>query len=293
MKAFVIGNAALDETLAVEDFPRPGASIFGRALSQDLGGKGVNQAVAMARTGLDCVLLAPVGQDPRGEEIARRLATEPLAARLVSIAGVATDSSVILMAASGENAVITTRAAAAALTPQHALDALTTARAGDLLVMQGNMGEETTRAALVAARARGMRTALNPSPMQPFAGALMSLADTVFVNEGEADLLGGVAAILAATAGEVVLTRGARGAALVRPSGETEVPAHPCEVVDTTGAGDCFMAVSLASAALRGVPLDGRALRHAARASAHTVGRAGTVAAFPDRADMRRILAGA
>ena len=52
MKAFVIGNAALDETVSVDDFPRPGASIFGQALSQDLGGKGVNQAVAMARTGL-------------------------------------------------------------------------------------------------------------------------------------------------------------------------------------------------------------------------------------------------
>lgn len=292
MKAFVIGNAALDETLAVADFPHPGASIFGRALSQDLGGKGVNQAVAMARTGLDCLLLAPVGTDLRGEEIARRLAVEPLEARLVTITGVATDSSVILMAASGENAVITTCAAAAALTPEHALDCLASAQAGDLLVMQGNMGEKTTRAALVAARERGMRTALNPSPMQPFAGALLGLVDTVFVNEGEADLLGGVAAILAAKAGEVVLTRGGRGAALCRPDITAEVPAHPCEVVDTTGAGDCFMAVSLASAALRGVPLDPRALRHAARAAAHTVGRAGTVAAFPDAAGMRRILEG-
>ena len=121
MKAFVIGNAALDETVSVDDFPRPGASIFGQALSQDLGGKGVNQAVAMARTGLACHLIAAVGQDARGREIAARLAAEPVMAQLIALPGVATDNSIILMAGHGENAVITTRAAAGAMTPDHAI----------------------------------------------------------------------------------------------------------------------------------------------------------------------------
>ena len=81
MKAYVVGNAALDETLAIDDFPRPGASIFGASLSRDLGGKGVNQAVAIARAGLECVFVAATGRDARGREIAERLAQEPLTAR--------------------------------------------------------------------------------------------------------------------------------------------------------------------------------------------------------------------
>ncbi|MGP9804871.1 PfkB family carbohydrate kinase [Paracoccus sp. NSM] len=292
MKAFVIGNAALDETVAVEDFPRPGASIFGRALSQDLGGKGVNQAVAMARTGLPCRLVAAVGQDARGREIAARLAAEPLAAQLVSLPGVVTDNSIIVMAVHGENAVITTRDAASAMTPEQAVAALDSAVAGDLLVMQGNLGADTTRAALQAARARGMRTALNPSPLQDYVRVLWPLVDCAFVNEDEAALLGGAEALRDQGVSQVVLTLGARGAVLLRGGDRIEVPAQPCEVVDTTGAGDCFMAVALASSALRGVALDARALRHAAAASAWTVGRAGTVSAFPDSERMRAILAG-
>lgn len=290
MKAFVIGNVALDETIAIEDFPRAGASIFGAPLSRDLGGKGANQAIAMARTGLDCRLIAAIGRDARGQEIAARLADEALPADLIQIDGVASDFSMILMASIGENAVITTREAAAALTPEQARAALAGAKPGDLLAMQGNLSVETTRAALQAAMTLGMRTALNPSPLQPGFDTLWPLVDTAFVNEGEAEALGGTDALLAAGAGEVVLTLGGQGAALIRAGTRVDVPAQPVSVVDTTGAGDCFMAVALASAALRGVTLDGWALAHATAAAAHTVARAGTVAAFPDPARMAAIL---
>lgn len=291
MKAFVIGNVALDETIAIEDFPRAGASIFGAALSRDLGGKGANQAIAMDRTGLDCRLIAAIGRDARGDEVAARLRDQALPSQLIVIDGVATDFSMILMASIGENAVITTREAASALTPAQAGAALAAARPGDLLVMQGNLSLETTRAALQAARAAGMRTALNPSPLQPAFRALWPLIDTAFVNEGEARALGGVGALLAAGAGEVVLTLGGQGAALIRDGRRIDVPAQPVAIIDTTGAGDCFMAVALASAALRQVALDARALAHGAAAAAHTVARAGTVAAFPDAAGMAAILA--
>ncbi|TRW95312.1 ribokinase [Paracoccus sp. M683] len=290
MKAFVIGNVALDETVAIDDFPRAGASIFGAQLSRDLGGKGANQAIAMARTGLDCQLVAAIGRDARGEDIAARLAVEALPADLILLDGVATDFSMILMASIGENAVITTREAAAALTPQQARLALTPAQPGDLLAMQGNLSIETTRAALMAAREAGLMSALNPSPLQPVFATLWPLVDTAFVNEGEAEALGGVDALLMAGAGQVVLTLGGRGAALIRRGETVQVPARTAQVVDTTGAGDCFMAVALASAGLRGVGLDARALAHGAAAAAHTVARAGTVAAFPDRAGMAAIL---
>ncbi|WP_138472658.1 PfkB family carbohydrate kinase [Poseidonocella sp. HB161398] len=291
MKAYVIGNAALDETLSIADFPQPGASIFGSTLSRDLGGKGANQAVAMARTGLGCTFAAAVGRDERGSEIAGRLAAEPLEIRLAALEGVATDYSIILMAEAGENAVITTREAASALSPAEARAALDGAAAGDLLVMQGNLSAETTAAALRHARGLGMRTALNPSPLQHYFATLWPLVDMAFVNEGEAEALGGVERLLAGGASDVVLTLGGRGAALIRQAGRSDVPAEPCEVVDTTGAGDCFMAVALASAMLRGGALDARALAHGARAAAHTVSRPGTVAAFPDQAGMAAILA--
>lgn len=299
MKVHVIGNAALDETLAVANFPQPGASIFGRALAQDLGGKGVNQAVALARAGLDCRLVAAVGQDARGREIADRLAHEPLQADLLTLP-VATDRSLILMAGTehgvgvagaSENAVITTRAAADALTAAHVDRALQESTAGDLLVLQGNLALPVTRATLLAARRRKLRCILNPSPFEPGVADLLTLVDTIFVNEGEAALLGGPDVIRAAGVGEVVITRGARGAALIGAAGTvTEVPAQPCRVIDTTGAGDCFLGVALASSLLRATRLDARALRHATQAAAWTVSRPGTTSAFPDIAAMHAIL---
>lgn len=289
MKAFVIGNVALDETLAVEDFPQPGASIFGAALSRDLGGKGANQAIAMARTGLDCRLVSAVGDDARGAEIRDRLAAEGLNADLLTLTGVASDFSMILMTPH-ENAVITTREAASAVTPDQVRAALSEGVAGDLLAMQGNMRAGTTLAALVEAQARGIATAVNPSPLQPDFKDLWAHVNTVFVNEGEAAALGGVDALLAAGVQSVVLTLGGQGAALIRSDMRVQVPAQPVTVVDTTGAGDCFMAVALASGLLRDAGVDARALDHATRAAAHTVARAGTVAAFPDRDTMAAIL---
>ncbi len=290
MGAFVIGNVALDEAVTVEALPTFGASIHGLAGKIDLGGKGANQAIMLGRSGLPCHLCAAVGEDSRADDIRSRLAAEPLEADLVRVPGVASDFSIILRARSGDNAIITTNAAASGLTPVCACAALAHAEPGDLLVLQGNLSAETTVAALRQARLLGMHTALNPSPLRPFFGDLWQLVDVAFVNESEAAALGGTDALVAAGVPQVVLTLGAMGARLVSATQDVLVPALPCEVVDTTGAGDCFMATALASAALRGVALDPRALRHATAAAAITVSRPGTRAAFPTREELAEIL---
>lgn len=290
MRAFVIGNVALDGAVTVADLPAFGASIHGVAGAIDLGGKGANQAIMLGRAGLPCHFCAAVGDDGRADDIRTRLAAEPLETDLVRIAGVASDFSIILRSPSGDNAVITTNAAASGLTPEAARAALAGAKPGDLLVLQGNLSSKTTAAALRQARAMGMQTAANPSPLRPFFGKLLPLVDIAFVNESEATALGGADALLAAGVRHVVVTLGAKGARLVTAKENALVPAQACDVVDTTGAGDCFMATALASAALRAMALDPRALRHAAAAAAITVSRPGTGAALPSRAELAQIL---
>lgn len=290
MRAFVIGNVALDEAVTVENLPGFGASIHGQAGQIDLGGKGANQAIMLGRSGLPCRFCAAVGDDSRADDIRSRLAAETLEVDLVRIAGVSSDFSIILRGRSGDNAIITTNAAASELTPETACASLVGAKPGDLLALQGNLSSETTAAALRLARQLGMLTALNPSPVHRFFADLWPLVDVAFVNESEAAAFGGTEALLAAGVRQVVMTLGARGARLVMATGEVMVPAQPCQAVDTTGAGDCFMATALASAALRQVALDGRALRHAAAAAAITVSRPGTGSAFPTRSELADIL---
>jgi len=290
VRAFVIGNVALDETISVAGLPAPGASIHGRVLAQDLGGKGANQAIVLGRAGVACCLGAAVGEDARGREIRSRLAAELVETRLIAVPGVASDFSVILMADAGENTIITTNAAALSLMAGAVDGLLDGAQAGDLLVMQGNLSADTTLAALQKAVALGMQTAFNPSPLGDFPAAIWPLLDMVFVNEGEAAALGSADALLVAGVGQVVLTFGAAGARLISADASIDVPAMPAQVVDTTGAGDCFMAVALASAALRGAGLDARSLAHGAAAAAIAVSRAGTVGAFPSGTEIADIL---
>lgn len=298
MHAYVIGNAAIDETILVDQWPAAGASILGRQGSSDLGGKGANQAVVMARCGLPTSLVAPVGDDFRAGTIAERLATEPVQSRLVRLAGRATDFSIIFTTPDGENAIVTTTDAAENFLPADALAALTPAEAGDMTVLQGNLSEATTEALLREARGRDMVTAFNPSPLRPSFPALWPLVDIAFLNAGEALALTGVegeaaaAALNAQGVREVVLTLGSAGALLSRiGSSPVRVAAVPATAVDTTGAGDTFMGVALASALLRGTRLDELALVHASRASALTVSRKGTSSAFPSVEEMSAILA--
>ena len=297
MRAHVIGNVAMDETIAVASMPEAGASILGREETRDLGGKGANQAVVMGRSGLPTTLVTAIGDDFRAVTIRDQLAGEPVDAHLVALPDRSSDFSIIFTTPDGENAIVTTTDAAEALLLDQALRALTSARAGDLVALQGNLAEDVTRGVLAAAKERGLVTAFNPSPLRPYFTDLWPLVDIAFLNRGEAEYLAGSSGAEAASrlveagVGRVVLTLGGDGALLAAAGTVEAVPAVAAKAVDTTGAGDTFMATALASAALRGVPLDRRAIAHASAAAALTVSRRGTRSAFPTAKELQDILA--
>ncbi|HEV7434734.1 MAG TPA: ribokinase [Pseudorhizobium sp.] len=298
MRAHVIGNVAIDETISVSSMPEAGASIFGREETRDLGGKGANQAVVMARTGLPTALIAAVGEDFRAQTIREQLAPEPVEAKLTVIDGRSSDFSIIFTMPDGENAIVTTTDSAGSLTPDDAIAGLSRAVTGDLVVLQGNLAETTTRDLLAEAKRRGLVTAFNPSPLRPYFSDLWPLVDIAVLNRGEALSLTRSSDAAAAErlqqsgVRHVVITLGGDGAILAtRGDGIATIPAVATHAVDTTGAGDTFMAVALASAALRGIELDTRAVGHAACASALTVSRRGTRAAFPTSEELQAILA--
>ncbi|RCS22127.1 ribokinase [Phyllobacterium salinisoli] len=298
VRAHVIGNVAIDETISVSTMPEAGASILGREETFDLGGKGANQAVVMARTGLPTTLVAAVGADFRARTIRDQLAPEPVEATLITLADRSSDFSIIFTTPDGENAIVTTTDSAGSLSPAEAIAAIGAATAGDLMVLQGNLSETTTRSLLDEARHRGLVTAFNPSPLRPCFTGFWPLIDIAFLNRGEAQSLTGssdMAAtdrLLQSGVRHVVLTLGGEGAMLAsRGTAIAAIPAVVTRAIDTTGAGDTFMAVALASAALRDVELDIRAIGHAASASALTVSRRGTRSAFPTSDELQAILA--
>ncbi|MBK0034046.1 ribokinase [Erwinia sp. S43] len=284
MRVYVTGNITVDETWSIADIPQKGSSVHGIKVSQDIGGKGANQAIILSRCGIETRLIAATGNDSNGVWIRQQIINEPLSLLPNAYFNQHSDTSIILNSADGDNAIITTTAAADAFSLEEIIPHLADAAAGDILLQQGNFSVEKTRALFQLAKARGMTTVFNPSPVNPDFAHLWPLIDIAVVNESEAEELQphGVTTL--------VITQGAAGAWLVSEGQRRFCPAVAAEAVDTTGAGDTFLAVMLASALLRGVAPDTLALTHASRAAAITVGRRGTFSAFPGQQELAALL---
>lgn len=284
MRVYVTGNITVDETWSVSDIPKKGTSIHGVKISQDIGGKGANQAIILSRCGIDTRLIAATGNDSNGTWIRQRIKNESLTLLPDCHFNLHSDTSIILNSADGDNAIITTTAAADTFRLDDIIAHIADAAAGDILLQQGNFSLDKTRALFQYAKTRGMTTVFNPSPVNPDFCHLWPLIDIAVVNESEAELLQpyGVKTL--------VITQGAAGAWLVRDGQRQFCPAAPAEARDTTGAGDTFLAVMLASALLRDVEPDDLALAHASRAAAITVSRRGTLSAFPDARQLAALL---
>lgn len=286
----VVGNVCIDETFYVDRLPQPGETVNAVATARGVGGKGANQAVAAARTGVEVVLRAALGADADAVFVRARLAAELPLNGLV-VLDTPTDRSTILVDERGENVVVTAAASATAFDPAEV--SIQPGR-GDYLLMQGNLRPDITKACLDRAKDGGAITILNPSPL---GSAAAPGADVVIVNAIEAEVLAGCADPLEAVrrlsqngAATVVVTLGADGAVYFdRETKRIERVAAPKVVaVDTSGAGDVFAGV-LSGCLTRGLPLCD-AVTIGVRAAAVAVTRRGTLAACPSRSEIADLI---
>lgn len=292
----VLGNATIDESMTADTWPAPGQTVVVGSPRRDLGGKGANQAIVLSRTGAPVRFVAAVGRDAEGAWVERMLQVTGLSTGGLIRVDQPTDRSLIFVNPAGENAIASTTGAATSITPETARACVASLQPGDGLVLQGNLTLAATRAALSAARAMGVRTVLNPSPLQAGFAGLLGLVDLLVLNEGEAFDLGGAGEPRAVASslqrrgcGAVVLTLGDRGAIFADLDGSDHVSAEPVSAVDTTGAGDTFAGVLAGAFFHHGSSLR-RAVEAGSLAAALTVQREGTVSAFPSAQTIAAIL---
>ncbi len=186
MRVYVAGNITVDETWSIADIPLKGASVHGNKVSQDIGGKGANQAILLSRCGIETHLIAATGKDSNGITLRQQLTQEPLYFVPAEPVHPFSDTSLILNSADGDNAIITSTGAADALSIDIISAHLAAARAGDVLVQQGNFSPEKTHALFQLAKSRGLITVFNPSPVHAGFSACWPLVDIAVVNQHEA-----------------------------------------------------------------------------------------------------------
>jgi ribokinase len=278
----VVGSVNLDFVARGPRLPAPGETVTGAVLARHPGGKGANQALAARRLGAQVRLVARVGCDAMADEALALLRAEgvdlgPSIVDPVAPTGVA----LIAVAEGGENQIVVAAGANASLAPAD----LPAGRSG-ALIAQLEVPVETVRA---AALGHSGFVCLNLAPALDVPADLLARADLVVVNESEAEYYG--TALGATTGGLVAITLGARGAELWRDGRRIAAAAPPkVTVVDTTGAGDCFVA-ALVVALLEGQDPEA-ALRIAVAAGALATTRAGAQPSLPWRTEVEAIDAG-
>jgi ribokinase len=306
----VVGSLNMDQVVEVPRLPALGETLLvAGSLKLVPGGKGANQAVAMARLGAPVAMAGRVGTDPFGEQLLKALLADKINTGLIAIdQQEASGTAFIFLSPNGENAIIVASGANMHIGQDRAqltniFEAIARAR---VLVLQLEIPLETVKTLIATGHNAGIPVVLNLAPAQALAWEALRQLRVLIVNEIEASLLAGQqidrredAHIVATTLHKqgvpiVVITLGAQGAILASDDGTGTAqtiyqPAPKVHVVDTTAAGDCF-AGAFTVALTEGQSLED-ALHFAVNASALKVTRFGAQPGLPTRAEVDAFLA--
>jgi ribokinase len=285
-RVLVLGNATLDVIQRVDRLPAPGETVLALSTVRCAGGKGLNQAVAASRTGAPTLLTAPIGQDAEATFLVDTLGSEAGLEVDWLVCNAPTDLSAIWVATGGENVIVSSTDCARSVTPDQAHHLGGTLATGDVLLMQGNLSADITRAAARTARARGATCVLNTAPIAWDMRPILGLFDVLIANEIEAEQLTAGSSSTAAWlringVRTAIITLGSRGALIIDERTETMIDAPQVAAIDTSGAGDVFVG-TVAGLLANGIPLS-KAVTIAVATASLSVTRPNTTPSFPSR----------
>lgn len=287
MTVFNLGSINLDHFYEVSHLPQPGETLLATSHSTGLGGKGANQSVAAAQAGAPVVHIGAIGPD--GAWAKERMSELGVNTAHVTTVDAPTAHAIINVDPAGENAIVVFPGANMMQSLTKLKDALSTATAGDMLLLQNETNLAVKAAKL--ARAKGMTVLYSAAPFDANATQeLLPLTDVLILNAVEMQQLGKATGLTAAQLGPdtIIVTEGSKGGRAISPAGEARFSAFPVTAVDTTGAGDTH-AGYLAAALHEGQTLE-KALRLASAASALKVTKKGTAEAIPSRSEVEAFL---
>jgi ribokinase len=287
MHILVFGSLNIDLTFLVDHIVQPGETISSASLLRSAGGKGANQAAALAKAGMDVFMAGKIGRD--GLFLLETLSSYGVNTEHVAIYDGSTGQALIQLDQNGQNAIVLYAGGNTAITLDEIRHVIGNFGADDLIVLQNEI--VYLREVIETAKARGMKVCLNPSPYNEKIERLpLDLIDMFFVNEIEGAALAQTAPSAPLTqvldaltlrfpSAEILLTAGKEGAYYgfegIREKGAIiDLP-----VADTTGAGDTFTGYFIAARQKNYDVPD--ALAIACKASSLAVSRKGAMEAIP------------
>jgi len=257
----VVGSCNIDLISYVSRFPKAGETICGSKFTTGCGGKGANQCVMAAKLGATTAMIGCVGDDSFGAMYRDNFASLSVDTNhLHTIVNMTTGVAPITVTDDGENSIVIVKGANDCLTHKHLEDSAEVIASAGIVLCQLEIDLEITLAALKMARSKGVDTLFNTAPaVEGLSDEYLQNSTILCCNETEAELLTGmslgdgseqrrrvVEVLLSKGPEYVVITLGSEGAVFGCKADSTVTHVRPdsgqvTKVVDTTGAGDCFV----------------------------------------------------
>ena len=300
----VLGAFVADTSYRADRAPRMGETVLGNSFALGPGGKGSNQAVAVARLGGNVTMLTRLGDDAFADLAENTWRDAGVKSAIIRDKDTYTGAAYIFVEeATGDNAIIVCPGAANDLSKYDIDRNAELISSSSVFMTQLEQPIPAAHYALQMARDADVTTILNPAPAAALDDSIFGLCDYVTPNETEASELAGITVetiddariagdrLLAKGVSAAVITLGAQGPLWHTKDRSEHDPAFDAgSVVETTGAGDAFNGGMAAGLAEGMDPLE--ALRVGCATAGLSVTRAGTAPSMPTRQEVHLLMSG-
>jgi ribokinase len=300
-RIIVVGSIHMDFTILVNRLPKTGETVIGRSYKMSPGGKGANQAVAVARLNAEAYMVGRVGNDYLGS-----ILIESMSKSGVNVDFVKKDSTThsglafITVDSKGRNTISVAPGADLTITKEDIEEAINAIKKVDMMLLQLEIPLEVVTYAAKKAFENDIKVILNPAPYKPLPKKLLKSIFILTPNEVEAsmmskidikgpkDLIKAGKKLIGMGIERIVITLGDKGAMLVSKEKILRFPAVKVKAIDTTGAGDAFNG-ALAVALAEGKNIE-EAIKFANFTGALTTTKVGAQEALPTRKEVEEFI---
>lgn len=302
LDVIVMGAINMDMYVHVDDFPKYGENIQAKELDQKVGGKGSNQAVTVAKQGVNQALIGTVGNDDFGKQILDSLSQQGVKTDyIVNKDDTQTGIAVAVVDHTGENTFMVILGANMALKAEEVEQAMEPLE-GKIFLLNLETSQESVLAALKMAKKKKMYVVLDPAPEGSYFEEALQYADLVTPNQQETERITGMsvntvddakkAAKWIADQGvsDVIVKLGSEGSVLYESQKDhfTIIEATRVKAINTVGAGDIFAGVLASKLAKEPDDLVAAA-KLASKASAIKVSRPGGQEGIPTKEELDQL----